>query len=423
MAKKQLLRKLDIFSLVAYYFSTIVGVGAFIIPSQAAAIAGPASLLSWLLILLFAYPIAYIYAHISQKYQVSGSIQKFLADCGGKKFGKSMALYLVISAMFGNMLLAYASSEYLLRLFGSSNLELLPILSCAVLALACVFNLLQVSLSSRIQTISLCVLVVSILVIIISAIPSYNFANLTPFMPHGTNSVIGAMVICSYAITGWENVDAMAEEVKSPTKTYGKAIKVAIILISSFYLLLASTVILVLTPEQIAAPAPLITTLLETTVSEDAAYLGTALTLALLLLGCNSWVFGTSRLLYSLGKDHVLPEFFSYVSSTNRIPIIAVLGQLLFYATLALLMMISEVDRTAILIITAFNYLLLYAIVFLCGAWKFRTAKLKFMSIISFLLILFLTLADANHLLTVSIASLLICFFYIFIFKRKHIIL
>jgi amino acid efflux transporter len=107
-----LVRELDITALVVYYFSTIVGVGIFIVPLFAAKIAGPASLISWMLALLCAYPFAMIFAHISQRYQVSGSIQKFLEDAWGNKFGKSMALFLVVSALFGNALLGFAAAQY-----------------------------------------------------------------------------------------------------------------------------------------------------------------------------------------------------------------------------------------------------------------------------------------------------------------------
>lgn len=422
MTKASLSREINVFSLVAYYFSTVVGVGAFIIPLQTANLAGPASLLSWLFMLLLTYPIATIYAHISQRYKVSGSIQKFLEDSGGVKFGKSMALYLVISAMFGNMLLAYTAGEYLMDLFGMSNYEMLPILACIILSISCLFNLMQVGLSSRIQSISLLLICSVILAIVISSVPYYDTANLTPFMPNGVGSVISAIIICSYAVVGWENVDAMAEEVKNPEKSYRKAIRIALIIIGIFYMFLASTVILVLTPEQIAEGTPLIPLLLRVTANYQLSQFGTGLVLILLILGCNSWIFGTSRILFALGRDRALPEFLSYVNPKNQIPVMAIMIQLLVYATIAVLMLISEADRAAILTITAFNYLILYTIVFFCGAKSFTTPKLRGLATVSFVTCILLLLADANGLMAISFVTSIMCFFYIYVFKRRHFI-
>ena len=80
MSQNHLTRKLGVLQLVVFYFTTVVGVGIFIVPLVAARIAGPASILSWLLAISLAYPFAIIFAHISQKYQVSGSIQRFIED-------------------------------------------------------------------------------------------------------------------------------------------------------------------------------------------------------------------------------------------------------------------------------------------------------------------------------------------------------
>lgn len=423
MSKANLSREITVFSLVAYYFSTVVGVGAFIIPMQAAQIAGPASLISWALMLLLTYPIAMIYAHISQRYKVSGSVQKFLEDAGGVKFGKSMALYLVISAMFGNMLLAYYAGEYLMNLLDIDNSELLPILACIFLAVSCLFNLIQVGVSSKIQSISLVLICSVILAIVISAVPYYDTDNLEPFMPNGTGSIISAIIICSYAVVGWENVDAMAEEVKDPDKTYRKAIKIALLIIAVFYVFLAATVVLVLSPEQINEGNPLIPSLLRVTANFQLTQMATLLVLILLMLGCNSWIFGTSRILFSLGRDRALPEFLSYVNPKNQIPVMAILIQLLVYATIAVMMMVSEAERGAILTITAFNYLILYTIVFFCGAKNFTTAKLRGLATVSFLTCIFLLLADANGLMAISFVTCTMCFFYIYVFKRRHFII
>ena len=102
MSSSKLSREITTLNLVAYYFSTVVGAGIFIVPVLAARIAGPASIASWIIAILLAYPFAMIFAHISQRYQVSGTIQKFIEDTTSIKFGKSMALFLVASPSINN---------------------------------------------------------------------------------------------------------------------------------------------------------------------------------------------------------------------------------------------------------------------------------------------------------------------------------
>lgn len=406
-------RRINIYSLVAFYFSTVVGVGAFIVPMQAAMVAGPASLISWLVMLCLTYPIAVIYSTISQKYQVSGSILRFLEDASGKNFGNAMALYMVLSAMFGNMILAYTAAQYLLNIFDMQGAHLVAMVACCLLGVASCFNMLNIGVSSRIQTISLVMLIFIVLFIVFSAVPHYNVNHLSPFMPNGFSGVVSAIIICSYAITGWENVDAMAEEVENPGQAYHKAIRISMLLIGSFYLLLAVTVLLILSPEDLASGRPLIPAILAITVGEEIADLGSVLVVALLLLGCNSWVFGTSRLIFALARTGVVPKCLANVNVKNKVPVWSVASQMLIYIIIALVMTITAADNTTILIVTAFNYLLLYALVFLCGAISFTEQKMRFLSLTALVTTVVLLLADVNSLLFVSLAVLCSCILYV----------
>lgn len=421
MSKKVTLsRQIGLLPLVVYYFSTIVGVGIFLVPLHAARIAGPASLLSWLLVLVMIYPFAIIFAHISQLYQVSGSIQKFIEDAAGFKFGKAMALFMTITAMFGNSLLGYAAARYLMELIGYDNPEFPMILGLGVLTISCLFNLISMSLSSKIQTIALVTLVVILELIAIASLPSYKIGNITPFMPHGFESIVPAMLICFYSVVGWENVDAIAEEVKEPVKTYKRAIKSALIAIALFYMSIAITVTFVMSPDQIRESNTVISTLLKITLGETAAKAGGVLAIILLFLGANVWILGTSRIIFALARDRVLPEILASVNK-DKIPVMAVVSQLIIYAIISVVMIVTKVEENTIIEIASLNYLLLYMVIFFCGVKKFTTRRLKLLSGFSIVISSLLLVHSANHVLGLSLALAMICFIHVYLIKRKFI--
>src|SRR5207247_10774205 len=62
---------------VAIYVSSLLGSGIFVIPGLAARIAGPASIVSWLLLSLASYPFAYTLAKLYTWMTVSGGIYAF----------------------------------------------------------------------------------------------------------------------------------------------------------------------------------------------------------------------------------------------------------------------------------------------------------------------------------------------------------
>ena len=65
---------------VAIYVSSLLGSGIFVIPGLAARIAGPASIVSWLLLSLASYPFAYTFAKLSARRPESGGIYAFARD-------------------------------------------------------------------------------------------------------------------------------------------------------------------------------------------------------------------------------------------------------------------------------------------------------------------------------------------------------
>lgn len=410
-----LTRRLNVLTLLVYYFSTVVGVGIFIVPLLAAKTAGPASIISWLVVFLFAYPFAIIFAHISQKYKVSGSIQKFLEDTWGDKFGRAIALFLIISAMFGNALLAFSAARYFMEL---TQLQLSPYyLGCALMIFPCLFNLLNVGTSSKLQTLCLFILVILVEFIVIAAVPSFDVANVEPFAPNGFSAIVPAIMLCFYSVTGWENVDAMAEEVRDPARTYPKAVKLSLICISLFYLSLIAAMLLTLSHVELLQTKTILTALLNKTLGEKAATFGGVIAIVLLLLGANAWVFGTSRLIFALARDKVLPGFLSKLSR-NNIPHFAVIIQMLFYFALSVTLGGLEVDEDVVVEITSLNYLLLYTLVFFSSYKAFKGFKYRNLSAVAMVTTAVLFIQTPIMKIGVSVVLLLACFFFVYFVKR-----
>jgi amino acid efflux transporter len=419
MSNVKLSREITLVNLVAYYFSTVVGAGIFVVPVLAARIAGPASILSWIIAILLAYPFAMIFAHISQRYKVSGTIQKFVEDATSIRFGESIALFLITSAMVGNFLLGYTSAGYVGDLLGISVENYRCLLAFVIISISCLFNLANIGLSSAIQTFCVFLLIGIVCVVVGTSVPSFNVEHMEPFTPFGYQSILAASVLCFYSVTGWENVVSMAEEVKDPSKTYKRAIKVALVLITFFYLSLVFSMILVMTPEQINDKVTIMSALLKISVGHEAGVLGSLIAIFLLFLGSNAWVMGTSRLIFALANNNVISKIFSKVNKSTHIPVGGILAQTLFYALLGLIMYLSGLQDESLAEVASLNYLLLYTIVFFCGLKSFTTLRLKSLAAFALVATTTFLIHSTNAHLQISVVLALICFLYVYIIRKK----
>src|SRR5881396_1749939 len=98
---------------VAIYVSSLLGSGIFVIPGLAARIAGPASIVSWILLSLASYPFAYTFAKLSAKRPESGGIYAFAREGLGRGASAATAWLFLAWAVLGAPAATVAAASYL----------------------------------------------------------------------------------------------------------------------------------------------------------------------------------------------------------------------------------------------------------------------------------------------------------------------
>src|SRR6195256_4477607 len=98
---------------VAIYVSSLLGSGIFVIPGLAARIAGPASIVSWILLSLASYPFAYTFARLSARKAESGGIYAFAREGLGRSAGAATAWLFLAWAVLGAPAATVAAASYL----------------------------------------------------------------------------------------------------------------------------------------------------------------------------------------------------------------------------------------------------------------------------------------------------------------------
>ena len=405
-------RNLGLFSLITYYFSTVVGAGIFIVPLSAAQVAGPASIISWVLVLILAYPIALVFSHIAQLFPYSDSIPRFVSKAAGDVLGKTIALLLLIVSIAGTPLLSLTAANHLQHLFCLDHSCYTFEIAIFFVFISTVFNLLGIELSSFIQSFCLLILIVAILLTISLATPHFNYNHLEPFVPHGNHSIVSAVIICFYSVVGWENVSSISEEVHSPYKTYKRAIHISMFLISAFYMLLVIATIMVIPFDKIHESKTLISCMLTMSNLGEYSFVGDALSILLIFLGLNVWIMGPSRLMYALSRDGLLHKVLSKTNGTNNVPQNAVIAQSIILIIILLLMKFLGWNENNLLSLCGLNYMLMYSIIMACGIKYFHSKKWKLLAAFPLVVILFFIPQEIQDF-EISLITISLCFLYV----------
>ncbi len=367
-----LIRAVGTFALTAAVINVIVGGGIFKMPSSLAAQMGSAAPLALIAGALAIIPVALCFAAIGSRTQTTGGPYTYLTAVFGPFAGFLAGALMWISNI--------ASSAGVAAGFSVQMANLLPvfaepvprgILLTVLYLLLFALNAFGVKLGARAIAVLAALKLAPLF--LLSGIGlffvdwnqvSFSFGDVPSI------SALGAsMVLVMFAYSGMETALVPSGELRDPARNVPRATITAILLVVLLYLglqivgqglvgnkLASSGVPIADTAEALWAPGRIV--LLITACVSMAGF----------LLGN---LFGTSRLVYALGRDGYLPRVLGHVTARHRVPLFA----LIVHAGLAwMLALVGNFDALAL--ISGGAICLMYGFVSL-AAWRAQHIDLR----------------------------------------------
>ncbi|MEU8957637.1 amino acid permease [Streptomyces sp. NPDC048518] len=366
----QLPRQLGTSGLVVHYVTSVMGAGVLLIPALAWAEAGPLSLVAWGVLILYSYPFALIFAKMSVLHPTSKGVAQFVEAAFGTRAGRVAAVFLLLTLLAGNPVLGLAAGRYLLSAVDPNASNRAALLAGAAVIVFCLaLNLWGIKVSTRAQMVVLGAVVLLLVVVIGLALPEADYTRLTPFAPHGWGALGSTLLICFFGFIGWENAAPVAEEVRDPGHTFPKGILYAVSCVGLLYFAMAFTVSVAL-PEPAAGQSDItaFVRLIQVATGSSLQSSGFLVAGILLLLTTNAWCLGTSRVVFALARDGVLPAGLSKLSAQGTVPARAVLALLPGYAVSVVLLLITDSSESTLIKASSATYLLIFLMAFLSAA-------------------------------------------------------
>jgi APA family basic amino acid/polyamine antiporter len=318
----QLRRALGLREAVAVGIGGTVGGGIFVLIGVAAGIAGPAALAAFAVAFCACLTIALPYAELACRLPFAGGGYAFARAVLGPGWG-----FMVGWGYWG----AYALISGFVTLGFGGYLHTLTGLppavgALAVIALSTGSNLAGVKLSGRAQAAVVAAAVVGLAGFAASGLPHLDLAHLTPFAPHGARGILLATLLAFLSMGGFDMVAAAGEEVRHPERNLPRAILLTLALVVVLYLLVTLVALGTVPAVRLgASSAPL----------ADAAQAFGGPAARRLLVGCallttaataNAILVVTSRVIFAMARDGLLPDRLGRVHPATGTPRVAVLA-------------------------------------------------------------------------------------------------
>ena len=190
---------------VALYVSSVLGSGILVLPGLAAQIAGPGSLLAWLLLALASVPLGLTFAGLSARRPESGGIYGFAREAFGPRIATVSGWLFALWVSTGAPAVAMIAAGYLGYAFPLSRPETF-VIGFAIFVGAYGVNLSGVQLSNRIQLAVISSIVALLAIVIAVAGVHVQASAFSPFLPLGLLPVGTAAALIFWSFLGYENV-------------------------------------------------------------------------------------------------------------------------------------------------------------------------------------------------------------------------
>ena len=312
---KELKKTIGKRTLLFLSINSIMGTGIFFLPAIGAVYSGPASILSWMIMSVFAILISTYFAELISMYPSSGGIYEYSKQAIGNFGGFIIGWISWIIANITIAMIVIGSVSYIfpnLNNFFSLIIQLMIILF---------FNYISyrgIDFSSKVLLI-FGLITISVLIVLIA--PGLSFINVSNFSPF----IISPMILVSLFFIaenffGWESTCYLTEEVKNSRRVVPKTIVRATILISIISLLIVVVSLGSVDSNVFSIQKAPLTFLSGFFFGDNFKIFYSFLIFIPLIGTAASWIISSPRLLFAMARDKILPKKFTKIHEKYKTP-------------------------------------------------------------------------------------------------------
>ena len=324
--------------LVALGVGAIVGTGILTLIGVGADRAGPGVILSFAVAGLICAAAALAYAEMATMIPAAGSAYTYSYAVLGEVIAWAVGWSLILEYSLVVATVAVGWSGYATGFMAGLGLPIPPALAAgpalggvvnlpAIAIIAVVSGLLMIGTreSATVNAVLVVIKLVALALFVAVAAPTFDAANLHPFMPFGfakslsadgvERGVMAAAAIIFFAFYGFDAISTAAEETKDPGRNLSIGIVGSMIACVVIYMGVALAAVGALDFRRFAdSPEPLALILRGIDRPGAAAFLAGSAVVALptVLLG---FLYGQSRIFFAMARDGMLPERLARLSA------------------------------------------------------------------------------------------------------------
>lgn len=317
-------RTLSAIDLIALGIGAVIGTGIFILPGTVAATkAGPGIILSFVIAAIVCALAAMCYAEFASVLPVAGSAYSYGNIVYGEMVGWIIGWALVLEYVLAVAAVAVGWAAYFNSFIAGFGLKLPKAITgsfdpahgtyvnlVAILIVCLIAWIIDEGLKTSVRLNNIIVAVKLAIIVIFLLVGSFYVkpSNWTPFAPFGINGIFKGAAVVFFAYLGFDAVSSSAAEVKNAKKNMPIGIIGTLVVCTVFYIMV-SGVLTGMVSYKLLNVDDAVTFALQLVHQNFVAGIVSIGALAGMFTMMVTMIYSSSRLLYSIGRDGLLPSF------------------------------------------------------------------------------------------------------------------
>ncbi len=344
----------------ALYIASVLGTGLLVLPGLTAQVAGPASILAVVAVLLLSVPLAGTFAVLAARYPDPGGVASHVRRALGDTSARMTGYWFMFGVCAGAPVVGVLGAEYVVAAVGADR-ALVPLLAAAIFVPPFALNALGVRVAGGAQFVLTSLLLAVVVFVVALGAPSVQPQNFTPFLPHGWVGVGTAISLFIWAFAGWEVGTHISGEFRRPRRDIPVATAIALVVTGACYLVLQIVTVGALGESAGSGQVPLL----------DLARLGSprfgpiavGIIAAIVALGVlNAYLAAFAKLGASLASNRDLPRWFAPGVEHGGIPRRALALTAVVACAYFALMVATGLELTPFILVHTSSMVSIYAV-------------------------------------------------------------
>ncbi|MFC6164246.1 amino acid permease [Lactiplantibacillus dongliensis] len=325
-------RTLSAVDLIALGIGAVIGTGIFILPGTVAATtAGPGIILSFVIAAVVCAVAAMCYAEFPSVLPVAGSAYSYGNIVYGELVGWITGWALVLEYVLAVATVSVGWAAYFNSFIAGFGLRLPKAITgsfdpahgtyinlVAIIIVCLIAWIIDEGLKTSIRLNNIIVVLKLAIIIMFLLVGSFYVkpSNWTPFAPFGVHGIFKGAAVVFFAYLGFDAVSSSAAEVKNAKRNMPIGIIGTLVICTIFYIMVAA-VLTGMTSYKLLNVDDAVTFALQLVHQNFIAGIVSIGALAGMFTMMVTTIYSSSRLLYSIGRDGLLPSFLGKIDKNH----------------------------------------------------------------------------------------------------------